>query len=326
MIPFLVGAIALATVFLFGCVGEIITEKAGHLNLGIPGIMCVGTAGGCWAVALYMGSLADPKSASWILLMLFAILMAFLFAAILGGIYGVLTVTLRCNQNITGLAVTIFGNGFTQFFMDTCVLRTDADRANFEVAGKLISKGLPFASSLGDIGQVLFSHGLLVYLSIAVAVLAAWFLKKTRAGLHLRAVGESPATADAAGINVTAYKYGAILIGSGIAGLGGFFYIMDYIKGSWENASTIEALGWLSVALVIFTLWKPNFSILGSIIFAALYIAAFYININSSTLKELLKLIPYVVTVIVLIFTSIKGSKNNQAPASLGLSYFREER
>ena len=325
MIPFLVGAIALATVFLFGCVGEIITEKAGHLNLGIPGIMCVGTAGGCYAVSLYMRALSASSNASWILLVLFSVLMAFLFAAALGGIYGLLTVTLRCNQNITGLAVTIFGNGFAQFFMDTCVLTSDADRANFEVAGKVISKGLPFADKLGSFGEIFFSHGVLVYLAIAVAVLAAWFLKRTRAGLHLRAVGESPATADAAGINVTAYKYGAILIGSGIAGLGGFFYIMDYIKGSWENAATIEALGWLSVALVIFTLWKPNVSILGSIIFAALYIAAYYIN-GDSTQKELLKLIPYVMTVVVLIFTSIKGSKNNQAPASLGLSYFREER
>ena len=325
MTSFLIGAIALTTVFLFGCVGEIITEKAGHLNLGIPGIMCVGTAGGCYAVSLYMASLSDPKNASWFLLILLSILFATLFAAALGGVYGVLTVTLRCNQNITGLAVTIFGNGFAQFFMDTCVLTSDADRANFEVAGKIISKGLPFADKLGAFGEIFLSHGVLVYLSIAVAILAAWFLKKTRAGLHLRSVGENPATADAAGINVTAYKYGAILVGSGIAGLGGFFYIMDYIKGSWENAMTIEALGWLSVALVIFTLWKPNLSILGSFIFAALYVAAYYIN-GSSTQKELLKLIPYVMTVVVLIFTSIKGSKNNQAPASLGLSYFREER
>ena len=325
MISFLIGAIALSTVFLFGCVGEIITEKAGHLNLGIPGIMCVGTAGGCYAVSLYMASLSDPANASWLVLVLFSILFAFLFAAALGGIYGLLTVTLRCNQNITGLTITIFGNGFAQFFMDTCVLKSDADRANFEVAGKLISKGLPFADSLGAFGKIFLSHGILVYLGIAIAVLASWFLKKTRSGLYLRSIGESPATADAAGINVTAYKYGAILIGSGIAGFGGFFYIMDYIKGSWENAATIEALGWLSIALVIFTLWKPNLSIFGSFIFAALYITAYYTNGNS-TQKELLKLIPYVMTVLVLIFTSIKGSKNNQAPSALGLPYFREER
>ena len=325
MTSFLVGAIALATVFLFGCVGEIITEKAGHLNLGIPGIMCVGTAGGCYAVSFYMASLENPTEASWFLLILLSIIFAVLFAVALGGIYGILTVSLRCNQNITGLAVTIFGNGFAQFFIDTFVLNSDADRANFQIAGKIISQGLPFANSLGDFGKIFLSHGIFVYLSIVIAILTAWFLKKTRAGLHLRAVGENPATADAAGINVTAYKYGAILTGSGIAGLGGFFYIMDYIKGSWENAATIEALGWLSVALVIFTLWRPTFSIIGSFVFAALYLTAYYIDGNS-TVKELLKLIPYVMTVLVLIATSIRGSKSNQAPASLGLSYFREER
>ncbi len=321
IVTFLVGAIALATVFLFGCVGEIITEKAGHLNLGIPGIMCAGTAGGCLGVSLYMESLADPKNASWLWLVLISVTLAFVFASALGGIYGFLTVTLRCNQNITGLAVTIFGTGFTQFVMDTYV-----DRTHFEIAGKLISKGFSFADKLGWFGEIFFSHGVLVYLSIAIAAICAVVLKKTRLGLHLRAVGESPATADAAGINVTAYKYGAILVGSGIAGFGGLFYIMDYIKGSWENASTIEALGWLSIALVIFTLWKPHFSIIGSIVFAALYIAAYVINGVTPIQRELLKMLPYVITVVVLIITSIIDSKENQPPASLGLSYFREER
>ena len=326
MVSFLVGAIALATVFLFGCVGEIITEKAGHLNLGIPGIMCVGTAGGCYAVSLYMRSLTDPKNASWLLMILFSIMLAALFAAALGGIYGLLTVTLRCNQNITGLSVTIFGNGFAQFFMDTCVLTCDQDRANFEQAGKIISKGLPFADSLGAFGKIFLSHGILVYLSIAIAILAAWFLKKTRAGLHLRSVGENPATADAAGINVTAYKYGAILAGSGIAGLGGFFYIMDYIKGSWENAYTIEAFGWLAIALVIFVLWKPNVGILGAVLFGACYIVAFVLPNVTSTQKELIKMLPYVVTIVVLILTSIRKKREHQPPASLGLPYFREDR
>lgn len=326
MISLIVGAIALATVFLFGCVGEIITEKAGHLNLGIPGIMCIGTAGGCYAVSLYMGLLPDPTKASWILLVFFSILFAFLFAAALSGIYGILTVTLRCNQNITGLAVTIFGNGFAQFFMDTCVLKSDIDRANFEIAGKLISKGLPFSESLGTFGKIFFSHGVLVYLSIVIAILAAWFLKKTRAGLHLRAVGESPATADAAGINVILYKYMAILIGSSIAGLGGFYYIMDYIKGSWENAATIEAFGWLAIALVIFVLWKPNVAMIGAFLFGICYIVAFVIPNITPTQREIIKMLPYVVTIFVLILTSIRKKREHQPPASLGLPYFREDR
>ncbi len=317
---FLVSAISIATVLLFGCVGEIITEKAGHLNLGIPGIMCIGTAGGCFGVSLYMGMLSDPTRASWLLLVLVSLLFAMVFAAALGGIYALLTVTLRCNQNITGLAITIFGAGATDFLMSF------VDRTHFDAAGKLISAYLPFADSLGGFGKVVFGHGVFVYIAIAVALLCTFVLNKTRVGLHLRAVGESPATADAAGINVTAYKYVAILAGSAIAGLGGFYYIMDYIKGSWENAATIEAFGWLAIALVIFVLWKPHLGILGALLFGACYIVAFVIAGMTSTQKEIIKMLPYVITIVVLIVTSILASKGNQPPASLGLSYFREER
>lgn len=318
-ISLIVGSISLATVFLFGCVGEIITEKAGNLNLGIPGIMCVGTAGGCYAVYLYMDICGSNPS--WIILILFPLILSFLFAAVTGGIYAVLTVSLHCNQNITGLALTTFGTGFTQFFIDNYI-----NRDNFDAASKIISKGLPFAKDLGWFGEIFLSYGILVYLAIAIALVVSYFLKKTTKGLHLRAIGENPATADAVGINITKYKFFAILIGSGIAGLGGFFYIMDYIGGSWENASTIEALGWLSIALVIFTMWRPSLSILGSIIFACFYILAFKITGISFTQMSLLKLLPYVVTIIVLIFTSIFGGKNVQPPASLGINYFREER
>lgn len=317
---FLTSAIAIGTVFLFGCVGEIITEKAGHLNLGIPGIMCAGTAGGCWGVSLYINSLSDPYSPNWFFVVLFAIVFAAAFGGLLGLVYAFMTVSLRCNQNITGLAVTIFGSGFTQFFMDTFV-----DRTYFAYASKVLVKYLPFADSLGAFGKIFLSHGILVYLAIAIAIAAALILRKTRVGLNLRAVGENPATADAVGINVVAYKYLAILIGSAIAGLGGMFYIMDYIKGSWENASTIEAMGWLSIALVIFTLWKPDLSIIGSILFGALFIVANYTNIDFIQM-ELLKLLPYIVTIIVLILTSVLNRKENQPPAALGLSYFREER
>ena len=320
MTLFFVSAISIATVLLYGCVGEIITEKAGHLNLGIPGIMCIGTAGGCLGVSLYMGGLESPANASWILLVLVSLLFSAVFAAALGGIYALLTVTLRCNQNITGLAITIFGSGATNFIMSF------VDRTHIDPAGKLISSSLPFAESLGGFGKVVFGHGIFVYLAIVAAVVCAFVLSKTRVGLHLRSVGESPATADAAGINVVAYKYGAILIGSVIAGFGGFYYIMDYIKGSWENAATIEAFGWLAIALVIFVLWKPNVGILGAVLFGACYIVAFVIPDITSTQRELIKMLPYVVTIVVLIVISIRKKREHQPPASLGLPYFREER
>lgn len=321
MLVLIVGAISIGVVFLLGCVGEIITEKSGHLNLGIPGIMCMGAAGGCFGVSLYMNSLAQASDATWICLIFIAIISAALFGAFGGLIYGFLTVSLRANQNVTGLALTTFGTGFAQFFMDTYV-----DRSRFAQASKIISSSILGDANWGAIGEILLGHGFLVYFAIAIAVLAAFVLRRTRLGLNLRAVGENPSTADAVGINVTAYKYGAIVIGAAIAGLGGMFYILDYIGGSWENASTIEGLGWLSIALVIFTLWKPDLSILGSFLFGALYIAPVTIGgIGFSTMK-LLKLLPYVVTVIVLIITSVLDSKENQPPASLGLNYFREDR
>lgn len=320
----LIGAISLATVFLFGCVGEIITEKSGHLNLGIPGIMCVGTAGGCLGASVYMGAL-NGATPSYPILFLFSSLTTFTFSAAVGAIYAFLTVSLKCNQNITGLAITIFGTGLTQFMMDNVI-----DRSQLFAASSVLKQGLPFAEDLGWFGNVFLSHGVLVYLAIAIAVAASLFLNKTKAGLNLRAIGENPAAADAVGINVTNYKFVAILTGSGIAGFGGYFYIIDYIGGSWENASTIEALGWMSIALVIFTLWRPALSIVGSILFAALYILAAklpgFVSGITFTFTSVLKLFPYIITIIVLIITSIFGSKNVQPPQALGLPYFREER
>jgi branched-chain amino acid transport system len=323
----MVGAIGIGVVFLLGSVGEIITEKSGHLNLGIPGVMCMGMAGGCVMVVTYMKGLSDPANASYLLILLFALFGACLFAAAGGAIYAFLTVTLRTNQNVVGLALTTFGAGFSQFIMNRLFLAVPNGRALLAAASVKAKSYLPFADSLGAFGKIFLSHGILVYFAIALAIVAALFLKKTKAGLRLRAVGENPGTADAVGINVTAYKYGAILIGSAIAGLGGLFYVLDYNCGTFDNTMTIQAFGWLAIALVIFTMWKPDLSILGSIVFGALYILGAKIT-GLSTLgqQELIKLLPYIVTIIVLILTSIFGGKTVQPPAALGTNYFREER
>ena len=321
MIQFLQSAIGFSAIFLYGCTGEIITEKSGHLNLGIPGIMCAGLAGGSLTVGLYMSSLSNPANPSYVLLLLIGLIGAFVFAALLGGIYAFLTVTLKCNQNISGLALTTFGTGFTQFMMDNLV-----DKTHFSTASTFFVKSLPFASDLGWFGEIFLSHGILVYLAIAVAIVTSVILKNAKVGLRLRAVGENPAAADAVGIKVDKYKYLAILVGSGIAGLGGFFFMMDYIQGMYDSYFMVESFGWLAIALVIFTLWRPNLAIFGSILFGGLYILPFVLSIESSSVKELLKLIPYVVTIIVLLVISITGSKMAQPPASLGINYFREER
>ena len=158
-----------------------------------------------------------------------------------------------------------------------------------------------------------------------LALLCAFVLKKTRVGLYLRAVGESPTTADAAGINVTRYKYVATCVGSVIAGLGGLYYVMDYACGVWSNNGFGDR-GWLAIALVIFAVWKPNVSILGSILFGGLFIVHNYIQNLGVETQELFKMAPYIVTIVVLILVSMRNRKESQPPASLGLPYFREER
>lgn len=314
-------AISIATVFLFGCIGEIITEKAGHLNLGIPGVMCFGTLGGCVGVSLLMNAYSsNPEGVPYFLLLLSGLVFSALFSLIAGLIYGVLTVSLRCNQNVTGLVLTTFGGGVADYFMSS------VDKTYFSQASKILSSYPSWADNLGAFGKIFFAHGFLVYFAIIIAILTAITLKRTRVGLNLRSVGENPAAADADGVNVNGYKYGAILTGSVIAGFSGLFYVMDYVGGSWENSSTIQAFGWLAIALVIFVVWKPSLAILGSILFGFLYILPYKISGISFVTMQAFKMIPYIVTVVVLVLTSIIGKKSVQPPESLGLPYFREDR
>ena len=247
-------AIVFGTVIMFGALGEIITEKSGNLNLGVPGIM-------------YFGGSSGLTSAF-------------------------MAVTSQAFRNYSYSLVNFF-DGFT---------------------GRL------------RLGTLLFSYGFLTYVALILAVAIWYFLSKTRTGLSLRAVGENTATADAAGINVTKYKYLATCIGAGISGLGGTYYVMNYIKGTWENQGTIEALGWLAVALVIFATWKSLRAIWGSYLFGVLYWAYNYIPGLSRSTLELFKMLPYVVTIIVLLMVSMRKKKEDQPPQSLGIPYFREER
>ena len=246
----------------------------------------------------------------------------------MGLIYCLLTVTLRANQNVTGLALTTFGVGFGNFFGGSLIKLTGSDVPSIALSAtsSYFSRSLPFADDLGWFGQIFLSYGFLAYLAIAIALVTSYVLKRTRVGLHLRAVGESPATADAAGINVGRYKYISTCIGSMIAGLGGLYYVMDYACGVWSNDAFGDR-GWLAIALVIFTIWRPNVGILASMLFGGLYILYLYIPAGMNlSVKELYKMLPYVVTIVVLVITSMRNKRENQPPAHLGLSYFREDR
>lgn len=308
-------AIRFGAVFLYGSTGEIITEKSGHLNLGIPGIMCFGAVGGCLGAYIAAGS----KSA--FLVILCGILFAMLFGGFMGAVYGLFTITMRCNQNVTGLVITTFGTGVLGFWSAMMPQKN----IYFNRASLYFTK--PMFGNVGNdwFSTIFLSHGTLVYVAIIIAVIVAIIMKKTRTGLSLTAVGENPAAADAAGINVTRYKYVSCVLGAAIAGIGGAFYFLDCTRGSIEPG-VVDAMGWLAVALVIFSLWRPGICIFGSFIFGLLYILPNYVGGVDTASKELLRIIPYCVTALVLIVISFFNKKETQPPASLGLSYFREER
>ena len=273
---FLPRAVMQGIPLLYGSTGEILTEKSGNLNLGIPGVMYVG--GICGVIGAFFYEQSTPAADMNAFLAIgIPMLCSLLGSLLMGLLYCLLTVTLRANQNVTGLALTTFGVGIGNFFGGSLIKLTDSE--------------VP---------------------SIALSA--------------TRAVGESAATADAAGINVTKYKYLATCIGSMIAGLGGLYYVMDYACGVWSN-NAFGDRGWLAIALVIFTIWRPNVSVLASILFGGFYILYIFIPTGTNlAIKELYKMLPYVVTLVVLIIVSLRKKREDQPPASLGLSYFREER
>ena len=327
LITFIQRAVCQGIPLLYGSTGEILTEKSGNLNLGIPGIMYVGSISGVIGAFLYEQTLPTRDAINPILAILIPTLSSILGSVIMGLIYCFLTVTLRANQNVTGLAITTFGVGFGNFFGGSLIKLTGSDVPSVALTNtsSFFRKTLPFADTTGAFGKIFFSYGFLAYAAIIIAILCAIFLKRTRGGLHLRAVGENPATADAAGINVNRSKYLATCIGSAIAGLGGLYYVMDYTSGVWSNDGFGDR-GWLAIALVIFAIWKPNIAVPGSILFGGLYIIYLYIPGLALRTQELIKMLPYIVTIIVLIISSMRSKKENLGPASLGLSYFREER
>lgn len=316
--------ISFGTVIMYGSLGEIMTEKSGHLNLGVPGIMYMGGIGGLLGAYLYENSVASPVPFVGLLIATLGTLVC----SVLGGlIYSFLTITLRANQNVTGLTLTIFGSGVANFFGGSLSkLAGGVGQISVASTSSAFRATQHLTDSIPYIDDILFNYGFMVYLVIIIAVIMSRFINRTSRGLNLRAVGEDPATADAAGINVTKYRYFATCTGAAISGLGGLYYVMDYIKGTWANDGNIEALGWLAVALVIFATWKPLRAIWGAYLFGALYWLYNFIPGQSRSMQEIFKMLPYLVTIVVLITVSLRRKKENQPPSALGLSYFREDR
>ena len=327
-------SITFGTVILYGALGEILTEKGGNLNLGVPGIMYIG------AIASLAGSLAFQRATAGlaagmgalypILCVLACLAFAFAASMLAGLIFAFLTITLRTNQNVTGLTLTIFGTGIANYIGGSLgsvgTVRADVTSDAVKAYISPLVTSLDGLTDKFNLGSLLFRHGFMVYLAIVVAVLLWYFLNKTRTGLSLRAVGENTATADAAGLNINKYKYLSTCIGAGISGLGGCFYVMEYIDGLWETSATIGSLGWLAVALVIFATWKPMRCIWGAYLFGLLSWFYFLVPGLFKGSDKIFQMLPYLFTLLVLILVSLRRKPEDQPPASLGKAYFREDR
>lgn len=309
---------------LYGTVGEIIVEKSGSLNLGVEGIMAMGAIFG-YLVGCYANSL------------LVGIAVAFVVGVLCGLLFATLTVSLQANQNITGLTLTTFGLGvyfFVGFGVKSGVWPEMAGFSNIMNGWAEIE--IPLLSEIPVIGNGLFSHNIMVYLAIVIAVAAWFYLNKTNPGLRLRAVGENPAAADSVGINVKRYKFLHICLGCGIMGIGGYYMALN-MGGSFNASCWINGYGWIAVALVIFANWSPVLAILGTFVFGffnTLQVSggslamAFpeWLGWLSAVPPHLYKALPFIITAVVLVVMSIRKKKGSGLPAALGVNYFREER
>lgn len=306
VISILAAAIAAGTPILFATLGELLAERAGILNLGVEGMMLMGAWAG-FATAYYAKNM-------WL-----GLLAALAVGGLLSLLHAFLSVTLQANQVVSGLALTIFGTGMSSLLGRDLVGK----------AGPYFQRlPLPWLSEIPVLGPILFRQNLLVYLSFLIIPLAWVFLFKTRPGLHMRAVGERPATADAMGVNVAGTRYLYTFVGGVLAGLGGAALSLAYTPG-WADEMT-KGLGWIAVGLVIFATWNPWRAAVGAYLFGAM--AALPSRLTSVVQVSyfttvVLNMLPYLLTIIVLVAATQETMRRRiGAPAALGLPFSREEK
>ena len=310
----LAAGVASGTVLLFAAIGEIFAERAGVLNLGVEGMMLLGAVMGFLCVQHVGGSagVALPVAVG---------------AAALAGAAGALilaflVITLRANQIVSGLALTIFAGaaGLSSYIANDYALADNPARFSF---GNLDVLGL---ADLPIVGPIVFGQSWLVYLSWACVVLVALYLGRTRPGLNVRAVGEAPAAADAMGIDVTWYRYAHTLVGGAFAGVGGACFSLA-LTPQWVDGLTAGA-GWIAIALVIFAFWRPDLCLVGAYAFGAFSALPLILQARGVTITpQLFQALPYVMTIVVLVIVSTGTARRRLgAPAALGVPYVREER
>jgi ABC-type uncharacterized transport system permease subunit len=317
VVSVLVQAVAYGTPILFAALGELLAERSGVLNLGVEGMMLVGAVMGFWAAQRAPG----PTS----LVLVLAVATAAFAGLVLSAVHAFLTVTLRASQIVSGLAVTIFAGGLGL----SSYLGNDLGLADLPPSHQFSDIDVFGLQKLPVVGPVLFHQTALVYASWAATVAVALYLSRTRFGLNVRAVGESPGAADAMGISVARYRYAHVLAGGAFAGIGGACYSLAITPGWTAGDSLVGGAGWIAIALVIFSFWRPELCLVGAYLFgglsgglpSALQAHAYKIK------PEFLNALPYVMTVVVLVVVSTGLARRRLgAPAALGIPYVREER
>ncbi|MBR6211379.1 MAG: ABC transporter permease [Clostridiales bacterium] len=323
---FLFSVIVYSIPLLYGTAGEIMIEKSGSLNLGVEGTMAIGAVTGyvvaCRTNSLFVG-----------------VLVAFLAAAVVGAAFAFFTVTLQANQNVTGLTITTFGVAF-YFFLGNGLSNSAGGwpmLGDTTLAAQFAGIEIPLLSKIPVIGKVFFSHNILVYLAVVIAVLMWLYFAKTVPGLKLRSIGENPGAADSLGINVTFYKYIHIMLGSGIMGIGGLYMGLN-MGGTFEGSNCwINGYGWIAIALVIFANWSPARAIVGTVVFGLFNSLRVYNVAFATTFPGALgwlnkipahffSALPFIITLIVLILSSMRKNRSSGEPAAIGRNYYREDR
>ena len=312
IVSILAVAIQAGTSLVYASVGEIFTERSGILNLGVEGIMIMGAVT-AFAAGYHTGSLA------------IALAVAVLVGGALALIHAFLTVSLRADQVVSGLALTIFGTGLASFLGQR--LGPNGGPLVGLIGPRFRPTPIPVLSDIPIIGNALFNQDVLVYAMYILVPVAAFYIFRTRPGLHLRAVGENPGTADALGIGVYRSRYLYTVFGGMLIALGGAHLSLAYTPG-WTEGLT-GGRGWIAIALVIFALWNPYRALLGALLFGGVNAIQFRLQAAGTTIPApFLNMLPYIFTIFVLTIVTIyeSVSKRIGAPAALGLPYVRGER
>ena len=314
LVVVLASGVLYGTPLLYAALGELLAERSGVLNLGVEGMMLVGAVMGFWAVQRLHGPTAVVLAAG--------IATAALAGAAMAAIHAFLVVTLRANQIVSGLALTIFAGaaGLSSYIGNDFELADDPARFSFEPLNALGLGDLPV------LGPVVFEQTWLVYASWLAVAAVAFYLWRTRPGLNVRAVGESPAAADAMGIDVTRYRYLHTVAGGALAGIGGACFSLA-LTPQWVDGLTAGA-GWIAIALVIFAFWRPDLCLVGAYVFGGLSALPLILQARGVTIApQLFQALPYVMTILVLVLVSTGTARRRLgAPAALGIPYVREER